>query len=154
MGIEIERKFLIDINKIDLSDNACYIKQGYIQATDKTVVRVRIKNQEAYLTIKGENQRLKRLEFEYQIPIEDAHQMIDNLCSKNIIDKTRYEIKIENHMWEIDIFHGENEGLIIAEVELNDENEDLFLPPWITQEVSHDAKYYNSNLISNPYSHW
>ena len=154
MGIEIERKFLIDINKVDLSDNGCYIKQGYIQTTDKTVVRVRIKNQEAYLTIKGENQGLKRLEFEYQIPIEDAHQMIDELCSKNVIDKTRYELKVENHIWEIDIFHGQNDGLIVAEVELESENEDIFLPDWVVKEVTNDAKYYNSNLIINPYSHW
>lgn len=154
MALEIERKFLIDSNVLPVLTDGMHIKQGYIQTADKTVVRVRIKDQEAYLTIKGGNQGIKRLEFEYPIPIEDAHQMIDNLCSKNIIDKTRYEVKIENHMWEIDIFHGENEGLIIAEVELDDENEDLLIPSWVFQEVSNDAKYYNSNLIANPYSKW
>jgi adenylate cyclase len=154
MGIEIERKFLVDTNLLPTLTAGVHIKQGYIQTADKTVVRVRIKDQEAYLTIKGENQGIKRLEFEYPIPIENAHQMIDNLCSKNVIDKIRYEVRIENHVWEIDIFHGENDGLIIAEVELNDENEDLFIPDWILKEVSHDAKYYNSNLIANPFLKW
>ena len=154
MGMEIERKFLIDISKIQTLENGTHIKQGYIQTADQTVVRIRIKEQNAYLTIKGENEGIKRLEFEYSIPLADAHQMIDEVCSKNVIDKTRYELKIENHIWEIDIFHGQNDGLIVAEVELENENEDICFPNWVIEEVTNDAKYYNSNLITHPYLKW
>jgi adenylate cyclase len=154
MALEIERKFLIDIEKLPKLENGYVIKQGYIQTNDNTVVRVRVKDKEAFLTIKGENICATRLEYEYSIPLNDANDMLDKLCTKPIIDKTRYEIKYKNHLWEIDIFHQENDGLIVAEVELESEDEKIELPNWIVEEVTNDSKYYNSNLIKNPFSEW
>ena len=154
MAIEIERKYLVDINKLPKLNNGFVIKQGYISTTNNTVVRVRIKNTKAYLTIKGENNGMSRTEFEYEIPLNDANNMIDNLCSKPIISKVRYEIKHHNHIWELDIFEEENKGLIVAEIELQNENEKFELPIWIKQEVTNDNKYYNSNLIENPFCKW
>lgn len=154
MATEIERKFLVDINKLPLLEDGYDIKQGYIQTKDITVVRVRVKAEEAFLTIKGENVGATRLEYEYSIPLEDANEMLEKLCTKPIIDKTRYEIKHMNHIWEIDIFHAHNDGLIVAEVELKDENETVELPEWILKEVTNDIRYYNSNLLENPFSKW
>lgn len=154
MATEIERKFLVDINKLPLLEDGYDIKQGYIQTKEKTVVRVRVKAEEAFLTIKGENVGATRLEYEYSIPLEDANEMLEKLCTKPIIDKTRYEIKHMNHIWEIDIFHVHNDGLIVAEVELKDENETVELPEWILKEVTNDTRYYNSNLLGNPFSKW
>lgn len=154
MGLEIERKFLIDINKIESLGNGYEIKQGYIQTKDKTAVRVRVKGNEAFLTIKGENVGATRVEFEYSIPLDDANEMLEKLCSKPIIDKIRYLVKHKNHTWEIDVFFKENEGLIVAEVELEDENESVELPEWVVKEVTGDARYYNSNLLENPFSKW
>ncbi|MDD2828118.1 MAG: CYTH domain-containing protein [Sulfuricurvum sp.] len=154
MAYEIERKFLVDISKIDTLDEGYIIKQGYIETTNKTTVRVRIRDQNAFLTIKGENNGIKRLEFEYEIPLDDANVMLEKLCLKSVIDKTRYELKVGNHVWEIDIFHGINKGLIVAEIELNDENETFDIPDWVTKEVTSERKYHNSNLILNPYSQW
>lgn len=154
MAVEIERKFLVDLEKLGTLENAYSIKQGYIGTKDLTVVRIRIKDEDAYLTIKGANKGMKRLEFEYPIPLDEANEMLDKLCSKPIIDKTRYLINYGNHIWELDIFYGDNDGLVIAEVELKDENEEIELPPWITKEVTSDEKYYNSSLLNNPYKNW
>lgn len=153
MALEIERKYLIDITKLDLK-NGCDIKQGYIQTVDNTVVRVRIKGDKAYLTIKGENVGATRLEFEYPIAIDEAEEMLEKLCSKQIIDKTRYEIQIGADTWEIDIFYGDNEGLVIAELELEKEDYKISLPSWIKEEVTGNIKYYNNQLIQNPYKNW
>lgn len=154
MALEIERKFLIDINKLTNLENGYDIKQGYIQTKDKTAVRVRVKDDEAFLTIKGENVGATRLEYEYPIPVVDAKEMLDKLCNKPIIDKTRYLVLHKKHTWEIDIFHEENDGLIVAEVELESEDEIVDLPEWILKEVTDDARYYNSNLLEHPYSQW
>jgi adenylate cyclase len=154
MALEIERKFLIDIEKLPNLKNGYEIKQGYIQTKDKTVVRVRVKDKEAFLTIKGENDGATRLEYEYKIPLNDANEMLDKLCSKPIIDKIRYLVEYKNHTWEIDIFHQENEGLIVAEVELESEDETVELPNWIVKEVTDDSRYYNSNLLESPFSKW
>jgi len=154
MAYEIERKFLVDIEKLPKLENGFIIKQAYMPTSNNTVVRVRIKNTKAFLTIKGENKGLVRSEYEYEIPLEDAEEMISNLCKKPIISKTRYEIKHENHIWEIDIFYEDNKGLIIAEVELESENEKVILPPWVKEEVTEEDKYYNSNLIRNPFLKW
>lgn len=154
MAIEIERKFLIDLDKVDNLKNGYRIKQGYIKTKDNTVVRVRIRDDEGFLTIKGENKGASRLEFEYGIPLEDANEMLEKLCSSPIIDKTRYLINHNNHTWEIDIFYGENDGLVIAEVELESENEVVELPLWIKEEVTGNKKYYNSNLLDNPFCYW
>ena len=154
MGIEIERKFLIDTNKLPTLKNGYTIKQGYIQTINHTTVRVRIRDKEAFLTIKGKSVGASRLEFEYPIPLQDANDMLNNLCQTLFIDKTRYLVEYEGHVWEIDIFEGSNKGLIIAEVELESEEEALTLPNWVAKEVTDDIRYFNSNLIEHPYSNW
>lgn len=154
MALEIERKFLIDTNKLEELQNGYDIKQGYIQTKDETVVRVRIKGNGAFVTIKGGNIGATRLEYEYSVPVEDANEMLEKFCTKPIIHKTRYLILHKKHTWEIDVFHEENEGLIVAEVELESEDEVVELPEWIVKEVTEDARYYNSNLLENPYSQW
>ncbi|WP_444995249.1 CYTH domain-containing protein [Aliikangiella sp. IMCC44359] len=154
MAKEIERKFLVDLNKIGALEGGVTIKQGYISTSDKSVVRLRLIGQKAYLTLKGENQGISRSEFEYEIPVEDAHKIISELCSEGVVEKTRYLIQHANHTWEVDIFHGDNDGLIVAEIELRSEDEYFEKPSWVTAEVSDDAKYYNSSLLDNPFSNW
>ncbi len=154
MALEIERKYLIDLEKIGTLENGIRIKQGYLSTDKNAVVRVRVKNDKAYLTIKGPNNGISRLEFEYEIPFDEANEMLDNLCKKPLIDKTRYIIKHDIHIWEIDVFYGDNEGLVVAEVELKDENEKINLPSWIKEEVTSDNRYFNSNLMKYPYKDW
>ena len=154
MALEIERKYLIDLEKIGTLENGIRIKQGYLSTDKNAVVRVRVKNDKAYLTIKGANNGISRLEFEYEIPFDEANEMLDNLCKKPLIDKTRYIIKHDIHIWEIDVFYGDNEGLVVAEVELKDENEKINLPSWIKEEVTSDNRYFNSNLMKYPYKDW
>lgn len=154
MAIEIERKFLVDMDLLPELENGLEIKQGYIHASDEKVVRVRTKGKKAFLTIKGSNMGISRLEYEYEISVNEANEMLDNLCEESIIDKKRFLIPHGNHTWELDIFYGQNDGLVIAEIELNDENEEFLKPNWIKEEVSHEAKYYNSNLMKNPYKNW
>ena len=154
MAVEIERKYLIDLEKIGKLENGNRIKQGYITTNKNAVVRVRIKNKKAYLTIKSSNTGISRLEFEYEIPFDEGNEMLDKLCQKPVIDKTRYIIKHDKHIWEIDIFYGDNEGLVVAEVELEDENEVVTLPLWIKEEVTMDNRYFNSNLMNHPYKDW
>jgi len=154
MGIEIERKFLVDETKLPELTNGYTIKQGYIQTAGLNTVRVRIRNKEAFLTLKSSSKGSKRLEFEYPVPLADAQQMLDQLCQKPFIGKTRYLIEHQGHTWELDIFEGENQGLIVAEIELDSEDEFFASPSWITKEVTLDKRYANSNLIQNPYSRW
>lgn len=154
MGVEIERKFLIDSTKLPKLQNGHTIKQGYIQTVDYTTVRVRICDKEAFLTIKGKSEGASRLEFEYSIPLSDAEAMLTNLCASSLIDKTRYLVEHEGHVWEVDVFEGANKGLIVAEIELDREEEYFALPEWVREEVTHDVKYFNSNLIKYPYSKW
>ena len=154
MALEIERKYLIDLEKISPLENGIRIKQGYLSTDKNAVVRVRVKNDKAYLTIKGSNSGISRLEFEYEIPVDEANEMLEKLCQKPIIDKTRYIINHENHTWEVDVFYGDNDGLVVAEVELSSEDEVINLPSWIKEEVSHDERYYNSNLMKHPYKDW
>ncbi len=154
MGIEIERKFIIDINKLPPLTNGYTIKQGYIQTENYTTVRVRIRNKDAFLTIKGKNRGASRLEFEYPIPLQDANDMLEALCQSSLVEKTRYLVKYERHTWEVDIFEGSNKGLVVAEVELDSEDEAFTLPYWVTKEVTDDIRYFNSNLVKNPYCNW
>ncbi|MEH6580037.1 MAG: CYTH domain-containing protein [Amphritea sp.] len=154
MAKEIERKFLIDLETVGPLNCGVTIKQGYIPTRDNTAVRVRIMGDNAFLTIKGENKGAVRSEFEYEIPLLDAEQMLEELCSGPVVDKTRYLVTHEKHLWEIDIFAGDNAGLVIAEVELKDEHEAVILPDWISSEVTGDPKYYNSNLLNNPFKNW
>ena len=156
MPEEIERKFLIDLKQVTLPSNGIEIRQGYLPLSEnnKTVVRVRIKGDEASLAVKGENVGPVRPEFEYTIPFDDAVTMLDTLCQRPLIEKTRYEIPLGNHLWEIDVFHGDNDGLVVAEIELTDEHDQFKLPDWLSGEVTDDPRYYNSNLLQNPYKNW
>ncbi|MES2675966.1 MAG: CYTH domain-containing protein [Pseudomonadota bacterium] len=154
MPKEIERKFLIDLNLVVLPANGEVIKQGYIQTISKTVVRVRRYGQKAFLTLKGENSGASRSEFEYEIPVAEAETILIELCQKPFIAKTRYCINVGKHIWEIDVFSGENEGLILAEIELSSETEAFEIPNWASKEVTDDSRYYNSNLVNFPYQSW
>lgn len=154
MGVEIERKFLIDETKLPTLQNGYTIKQGYIQTIDHTTVRIRVRGQEAFLTIKGKSQGASRLEFEYPIPLNDAEEMLTNLCHASRVEKTRYLIEYEGHTWEVDIFEGSNKGLMIAEIELKREDEAFPLPEWVTKEVTEDVRYFNANLVERPYTSW
>ncbi|NOR51427.1 MAG: CYTH domain-containing protein [Gammaproteobacteria bacterium] len=154
MGREIERKFLIDLDILGELTDGMSIKQGYIATQDYTAVRVRIKDANAWLSLKGKVTGISRLEFEYPIPVAEAEEIMTKLCSGGIVEKTRYELKVNNHLWEIDIFSGDNEGLVVAEVELEDEDEPLELPEWIVQEVTEELRYYNVNLLELPYKAW
>ena len=156
MPKEIERKFLVNLSEIALPDKKEDIKQGYFPIADnvKTELRIRVKGSNASLTIKGENKGPVRSEYEYAIPINEAVEMLEDMCQKPFIDKTRYEISVGKHIWEIDIFHGENKGLVIAEIELSEESDKFDLPGWVGEEVTNDPRYYNSNLLLNPYRKW
>jgi len=151
MATEIERKFLFDPAKLPPLPEPYVIKQGYIPAEGATV-RIRTKNAKAFLTIKGKTNGIARSEFEYEIPLEDALAMLQELCAAPLIEKKRYELAYEGHLWEIDVFEGENEGLYLAEVELQSEDETFALPPWVTAEVTHDKRYYSANLRVLPFS--
>ncbi len=154
MAAEIERKFLVKgDNWRSQGIGQCY-KQGYIPTQDQTTVRVRIAGNRGYLTIKGKNQGMARAEFEYAIPLQDAEIMLETLCHRPLIEKMRYRIPQSDLVWEVDEFSGENSGLIIAEIELQHENQMFTLPDWIGQEVTEDPKYYNSNLVNHPYQDW
>lgn len=154
MGVEIERKFLVDTTKLPTLPEGKTIRQGYISIQDHAIVRIRIYGDCGFLTIKGATEGIKRSEFEYPIPIADAAAMFAEFCRDQQLEKTRYCITIGQHTWELDIFTGENAGLIIAEVELADEHEAFDKPLWVTADVSDDPRYRNSNLLSHPYSQW
>lgn len=154
MAAEIERKFLVQGDSWrNLAEGSLYI-QGYISTKKEATVRVRIAGNQAYLTIKGATIQYSRSEFEYPIPLEDAREMLNTLCEKPLIEKTRYKIAYGNLIWEIDEFDGVNKGLILAEVELSHEQQQFELPLWIGEEVSHEPKYFNSNLAQHPFSQW
>lgn len=154
MAKEIEKKFLVNLDKLSHSEGGADIKQAYIATTDNTVVRVRIAKDKAYLTLKGENVGITRSEFEYEISMKDANDIMAELCSGPSIEKTRYVITHKGHAWELDIFHGDNDGLVIAEIELQTEDEYFEKPDWVGGEVSGDPKYYNSSLLQYPFKQW
>lgn len=154
MPFEIERKFLIDHALLDRLHAGVRIVQGYLPTEESCAVRSRIKGDKGYLTLKGDSIGLVRPEFEYEIPVAEARQIIDELCRGVVIDKTRYEHTENGHTWEIDVFHGDNDGLVVAELELASESEQVDLPEWIRQEVTEDARYYNSQLVRQPFRTW
>ena len=154
MGIEIERKFLVTDGTFRSLAKGLAYRQGYLAAQPACVVRVRTTAQRGYLTVKGLTTGISRTEFEYEIPLDDATAMLDTLCEKPLIEKKRYHIHQGGLIWEVDEFFGENQGLILAEVELSEQNRPLEKPDWIGREVSGDPKYYNSNLVRNPYKNW
>ena len=154
MGREIERKFLLknDIC-IEREDGIEYL-QGYIPGTENCVVRVRIMGEQAVVTVKAHLAGITSLEYEYPIPIEDAAEMLELICSKPLIEKTRYKIVHAGKEWDVDWFHGVNDGLLLAEVELDAEDAFVELPPWVGEEVTDDVRYLNINLSNNPFVKW
>ena len=158
MAIEIERKFLVknkswQVDQQGNTVNGIVFRQGYLVSQDATV-RVRLEGEKAVLTLKGKTEGVSRLEYEYEIPASDANEMLDKLCEKPLIEKTRYKRVEGNLVWEIDVFEAENSGLIVAEVELDKEDQQIDMPAWAGEEVSGDPKYYNVNLVKAPYSSW
>ncbi|HEY9906400.1 MAG TPA: CYTH domain-containing protein [Thermosynechococcaceae cyanobacterium] len=154
MAIEIERKFLVKGEDWRSLGTGVVYRQGYICAIDGRTVRVRIAGEQGFLTIKGPSSGIARAEFEYAIPVSDAGELLDTLCQLPLIEKTRYHIPWGNLVWEVDEFSGENQGLVLAEVELTDPAQSIDLPDWIGAEVSDDPRYYNSNLAQHPFPRW
>jgi adenylate cyclase len=155
MGVEIERKFLVNKEKwLTLPKPfGVLIRQGYLSTDPERTVRVRIAGQESFLTIKGKTQGASRSEFEYQIPFDDAKQLFENI-SVATISKVRYKIMHHNRLWEVDEFLDDNEGLIVAEIELQSEDEKFEKPGWTEKEVTEDESYFNVNLSIKPYKQW
>lgn len=151
--VEIERKFLVETSKWIPKSFGVRIKQGYLSTDESRVVRVRIAGDLAYITLKGKNRGISRAEFEYEIPPKDALILL-KMCLNEPVEKTRYTEIYENMVWEIDVFEGVNNGLVLAEVELEDENQQFNLPGWVGVEVSMDERYFNSKLSENPFSKW
>lgn len=145
---EIERKFSVNHQKWESVEKPVpsHIVQSYLSKTAECTVRIRLKNKKGFITIKGKTTGITRDEFEYEIPFDDAQQMIDTFCEKTL-SKYRYEITVGNHLWEVDVFQGKLEGLIIAEIELSTEDEQFELPDWVIEDVSDNKEFYNSRLI-------
>jgi adenylate cyclase len=155
MAIEIEHKFLLgNDNWRHEVDKSVHFKQGYLSSVATSSIRVRISDNQAWLNIKSATIGTQRSEYEYEIPQSDANEILDKLCHKPLIEKIRHYINVGNHLWEIDEFKGDNEGLIVAEIELSDINQKFIKPQWLGKEVTHDLRYYNNNLALFPYSNW
>jgi adenylate cyclase len=154
MGIEIERKFLVRSNEYRNKAKYIDIQQGFLSIDKERVIRVRISGDKAYLTVKGYSVSIARPEFEYDIPRDEAQNMLDNICIKPIIEKRRFLCTHGKHQWEVDEFTGLNEGLVIAEIELESTDEQFQYPPWLGEEVSGDERYFNANLVKNPFIYW
>ncbi len=154
MATEIERKYLVVGDAWRSLGSGTTYRQGYLSTVKERTVRVRVVGERATLTIKGLTVGATRTEFEYDIPVDDANHMLDELCEQPVIDKTRFIIEQNGLTWEIDEFAGANDGLIVAEVELESEDQTIDLPEWAGDEVSHDPRYFNANLIAHPYTAW
>ena len=155
MPAEIERKFLI--SNENWRKSVCRqarIIQGYLANTETGSIRVRVSGEQAFLNIKSMTLGIERTEFEYPIPLDDAYYLLENICLRPVIEKTRYFVEHGTHLWEIDVFAGENSGLVVAEIELSDVEEDFHRPDWIGPEVSDDPRYYNVRLIDEPFCQW
>lgn len=155
MAIEIEHKFLLRNNdwRQNITRSVQY-QQGYLSSKASSSIRIRISDEKAWLNIKSATIGTHRHEYEYEIPLQDANEIINTLCSKPIIKKTRHIVINDTNTWEIDEFHEENEGLIIAEIELKEIGESFLKPHWLGEEVTQDSRYYNNNLAIRPYSEW
>lgn len=155
MAKEIERKFLIDLAQWQqvIKPAGQHYRQGYLVTDPQKTIRVRLTDTTGYLTIKGISVGATRLEYEYEIPLAEAKELLDNFAISEL-SKIRYNITFANKLWEVDEFLGDNAGLLVAEIELQSEEEQFSLPPWVTAEVTGEEKYYNSNLTANPYKTW
>ena len=154
MGVEIERKFLVKDSSYRQIAKGVYYKQGYLNSNSSNTIRVRIIEQKAYITIKSMTKGISRLEYEYEIPFADASEIIDKLCNKPIIEKYRFKIQYEGFTWEVDEFLGDNAGLIMAEIELPNEDTLFAKPAFVGDDVSADERFYNCNLVVNPFKNW
>ena len=154
MNLEIERKFLVKNDSWRTLTDGEYYRQGYLSIDKDRTVRVRETGNQGLLTIKGITKGAQRNEYEYEIPLAEAKRMLDTLCLKPLIEKRRYTIHYEQMAWQVDEFLGENEGLIIAEIELQHADQEFKKPDWLGKEVTADPAYYNANLVRRPYCHW
>ncbi|NJO67802.1 MAG: CYTH domain-containing protein [Rhodospirillales bacterium] len=154
MAVETERKFLVNGDDWRELATPRVMKQGYLSDDKRLAVRVRIAGDSAYLTVKGAKSGLSRLEYEYPIPVADADELLDTLCQRPLIEKIRHTLIHQGTEWVVDEFLGENEGLIVAEVELDSEDQQVPLPGWAGQEVTDDTRYLNVNLVKHPFSQW
>ena len=154
MGTEIEHKFLVTGDGWRGQGAATRYRQGYLSTVKERTVRVRAAADRAQLTIKGITVGASRSEFEYDIPVADADVMLAELCEQPIIDKTRHVVEVDGTTWEIDEFAGANEGLVVAEVELDDPDQEFTRPAWLGREVTDDPRYFNANLVQHPYAEW
>ena len=154
MGKEIERKYLVKNDSWRGQVEGKRYRQGYLSTVKERTVRVRTAGDKGFITVKGITVGATRSEYEYEIPLADANEMIDHLCEKPIIEKTRYRIPQGDVAWEIDEFEGDNRGLIVAEVELKSADQSVALPGWIGQEVTNDPRYFNANLVAKPFNTW
>ena len=155
MPLEIERKFLVAGDYKSFARKSIRITQGYISSIPERTVRVRIMGDKGFITIKGvaSDGGVSRFEWEKEIPVSEAQDLLQ-ICEPGVIDKTRYLVGVGNHTYEVDEFYGDNEGLVVAEIELASEDEAFVKPEWLGEEVTGDNRYYNSMLMKNPYKNW
>jgi len=155
VGREIERKFLVIggawRNSVESSE---HFRQGYLVTGPQRAVRIRASARRAWLAVKAATDGIERIEYEYPVPLPDANHMLDAVCLQPVIEKTRHWVRHGGLVWEIDVFEGENSGLVVAEVELQSEGQSICLPDWVGEEVSDNAKYYNASLVDHPYRRW
>lgn len=154
MGTEIERKFLVQGEAWRRGAVGTALRQGYLSVDPDRTVRVRLAGTKGWLTIKGRQRGIERIEFEYPIPTEDAAVLLKEFCLRPLIEKTRYRVEAGGRVWEVDRFSGVNEGLVLAEIELESPDVEVDLPDWLGAEVSHDRRYTNSSLVAKPFTQW
>jgi adenylate cyclase len=155
MATEIERKFLVnDAGWRRQAGEGMRLRQGYLAGGKDSSIRVRSGGGMAHLNIKSATLGVSRREYDYPIPMSDAEELLNHLCERPLIEKTRYHVEHAGHTWEVDIFEGDNAGLVVAEIELQREDEVFARPPWLGAEVSHDPRYYNVSLVRHPYKEW
>lgn len=155
MSLEIERKFLVAGDYKPFAKKSICIIQGYLNSAPERTVRVRVKGDKGFITIKGASSQsgASRFEWEKEIPVDEARELL-RICEPGVIDKVRYIVEVGRHIYEVDEFHGDNEGLVVAEIELASEGEEFVRPEWLGKEVTGDVRYYNSMLMKNPYRNW
>ena len=154
MPVEIVRKFLVADLSVVAGLAGTPIRQGFLSTDPERVVRVRVAGPRAFVTVKGKTAGISRAEYEYEVPVAEAHEMLDRLALRPLVEKTRYKVASGGLVWEVDVFSGENAGLVMAEVELPAEDAAVAVPPWVGREVTDDRRYYNANLVAHPYREW